>query len=112
MPSQTPAPPEYLAEPTQAWWRSVMADYTLEPHHIRLLTLAAECWDRAQEARWHLQFEGLTVAGKDGPRPHPAVKIHTDATTLFARLIRELDLDCEPPPDNRVGPKPLKSNRG
>ena len=29
----------------------VLEDYELHPHHLRLLQLAAECWDRSQDAR-------------------------------------------------------------
>jgi hypothetical protein len=29
-----------------------------------------------------------------------------------ARLVRELDLDTEPPVSDRIGPPPLRSNRG
>jgi hypothetical protein len=40
-----------LRPATRAWFSSVLAEYQLEPHHIRLLTLAAESWDRCCEAR-------------------------------------------------------------
>jgi len=38
----------------------VVGDYDLEPHHVRLLTLAAEAWDRGQQAREVLDRDGLT----------------------------------------------------
>ena len=106
----TPTPPEHLAEPTRNWWVSVMTDYELQPHHVRLLTLACEHWDRAQEARVLLSFEGLTITGPKGTVANPLIKIHADASIHFTRIVRELDLDCEPPPERR--PPPLKSNRG
>ena len=38
--------PSHLRPDTAAWWASVAGDYALEPHHLRILTLAAEAWDR------------------------------------------------------------------
>lgn len=97
----TPAP-KHLTPKTRAWWRSVTADYELEPHHIRLLTLAAEAWDRCQEAREVLAEEGLIFTDRFGsPRSRPEVGIERDSRLAFARLLRELALDVEPPKDNR-----------
>ena len=42
---QSPKPPRHLKAPTKRWWKSVVDGYSLEPHHVRLLTLAAEAWD-------------------------------------------------------------------
>lgn len=72
-----------------------MRDYQLEPHHLRLLQIAAEAWDRGQRARVELEEHG-GVTFKDGKgviRSHPAVSIQRDAAVLFARVMRELDLD-------------------
>ena len=40
--------PKHLKKPTREWFESVMSQYELEEHHIRLLTLACEAWERAQ----------------------------------------------------------------
>ena len=45
--------PEHLREDTAKWWEQVATDYELEPHHLRLLTLAAESWDRCQQLCQH-----------------------------------------------------------
>ena len=111
MKSTLPKAPAHLREPTRQWWRSVMKDYQLEPHHLRLLQAACEAWDRLQEARELLARDGLTVEGREGGiRPHPAVAIERDARTGFARLVRELDLDTEPAGSSRRPPA-LASNR-
>lgn len=111
MKSRTPKAPPHLRESTQAWWRSVLMNYELEDHHLRLLQLAAEAWDRCQEARELLARDGLIMAGREGGmRPHPAVAIERDSRIGFSRLVRELDLDVEA---SAAGARPpaLKSNR-
>jgi phage terminase small subunit len=109
-----PAPkaPQHLTEPTRNWWRTCVKDYELEPHHLRILQAAGECWDRLQAARSTIDREGLTFTDDRGNvRQHPCVAIERDCRIGFARLIRELDLDLEPPRDNRIGPIGLRSNR-
>jgi len=104
-------PPAHLDPETACWWRAVLGDYELEAHHLRLLRLACEAWDRCQQAREILDRDGLTVpTGDGGLKAHPAIGIERDARTAFARLLRELDLDAEPPPD-RARPPALRSNR-
>jgi hypothetical protein len=76
------------------------------------LTLAAEAFDRANQAQALLARDGLVVEGREGGvRPHPAVSVRRDAEISFSRLLRELDLDTEPPGPNRTAPPPLLSNR-
>ena len=112
MKPKTPKAPAHLAEASRAWWRSVVRDYHLEPHHHRLLQAAAEAWDRLQEARELLARDGLVIGGREGGmRPHPAAAIERDSRLAFARLIRELDLDVEAPASDRSAPIGLRSNR-
>jgi P27 family predicted phage terminase small subunit len=80
---------------------------------MRLLQLACEAWDQAQNARERLQRDGYMVPTRDGGlRAHPCVAIERDARLACARLIRGLDLDTEPPASNRVGPPAIFSNQG
>jgi hypothetical protein len=75
----------------------------LEPHHRRLLSLAAGAWDRAEEARAALAEHGTTYTDRFGqPRARPEVAIERDSRVGFARLLRELDLDGEAGPDPRL----------
>ena len=95
--------PRHLRRATAAWWRSVLRDYDLEEHHLRLLSAAAESWDRTQEAREALERHGLTFEDRFGqPRVRPEVAIERDNRLAFARILRELDLDGEPLPDPRM----------
>ena len=90
---------------------SVLADYSLEPHHVRLLIKCAESWDRSEQARELLKKHGLTYEDRFGsPRARPEVAVERDAKQSFSRLLRELDLDVSPPDSSR--PPALRSNRG
>jgi phage terminase small subunit len=109
-PLPMPAPPKHLAAATRAWWKSVVEDYSLEQHHLRLLQLAGEAWDRGQQARRVLTTDGLTTRTETGLKAHPCIAIERDSRLAFARLIRELDLDTEPPAQGRRPPA-LRSNR-
>lgn len=95
--------PAHLADGTRAWWRSAVETYELAPHHERLLTLAGEAWDRAQQAREVIEREGPYYADRFGqPRAHPALAVERDSRLAFARLVRELDLDAEALPTPRA----------
>ena len=98
-------PPRHLRAATRRWWLNVVSDWQLEEHHIRLLTLAGESWDRCAQARELIAAEGLTTQTKTGgARLHPAVRVETDAKLAFARLLRELDLDVAPPAEAKRPP--------
>jgi phage terminase small subunit len=108
-----PKPPARLSPSAQKWWRTTVERYELQEHHLRLLQLACEAWDRAQAAREQLDPEGLTVSGSKGfVRPHPCIVIERDSRLAVARLLGELDLDAEPPVQERLGPPAILSNKG
>lgn len=92
------SPPNHLRADTAAWWQAVAADYALEAHHLRILTLAAESWDRGVEAREAIARHGTVYVDRfDQPRARPEVAIERDSRIAFARLVRELALDLDPP---------------
>ncbi len=107
----TRQPPDHLSAEAAAWWRDVVRDYALEPHHLRLLQAACEAWDRMAQARAELTAHGgLTFKDERGViRAHPAVAMERDARVAVARLVRELDLDGGAPSEAR--PPALQSNR-
>jgi len=95
--------PEHLTKASRTWWSGVAAEYEFEDHHLRLLTLAAEAWDRGQQARETVAKEGAYYLNRGGePRAHPGVAVERDSRTAFARLLRELDIDGYPEPDIRL----------
>ena len=106
-----PLPPKHLQPKTRDWFNNVIAEYALEEHHVRLLTLACTSWDLAEQAREAIAEHGLTVTDRFGfPRARPEIAVERDAKISFARLCRELDLDTEATPEN-PRPPALRSNR-
>jgi|SRR5215467_12683743 len=100
MTTKTNKAPKHLKVATRRWFESVIEDYELEPHHVRLLTLACETWDRCQEARDAVKKHGLTFENRYGEvKTRPEVAIERDCRIAFARLVRELNLDSEPAED-------------
>lgn len=101
--TNTPKAPSNLRPATRKWFKSVVEDYELDGHHVRLLTLAAEAWDQAQTAREVLDRDGLTFLDRFGqPKERPECGILQNARIAFARLIRELALDVETPEAPRM----------
>ena len=91
-------PPAHLSREVKKWFTEVLESYELEPHHLRLLTLAAESWDRCSQARAIIDREGLTYQDRfDAPRTRPEVSVERDSRLAFVRIIRELDLDIDAP---------------
>ena len=94
--------PSYLSAAAKKWWDSVVAEYVLESHHLKLLEAAAGAWDRAEQARKLLKKDGLVVLDRfKQQKAHPASLIERDSKSLFSRLVRELGLDVEGPVDSR-----------
>ena len=100
------AAPKHLKPATRKWFDSVLESYELEPHHLRLLTLAAQAWDEAELARKALEEHGYTYEDRFGaPRSRPEVAIQRDARLGLVRVLRELALDInEPPAGSRPPP--------
>jgi P27 family predicted phage terminase small subunit len=108
----TPKAPRYLRATTRRWFDYVTSTWELEQHHVRILTLACEAWDRCAQAREHIAKDGLTVPTREGgAKLHPCVRIEQESRIAFARLVRELDLDVSPPAETKRPPM-LRSMRG
>ena len=102
-----PKPPKHLTRATKQWWRKLVSEFVFDDHHLKLLRLACEAWDRGQEAREVLAKEGLTFLDRfDQPKKRPEISIESDARISFARLLRELNLDLDEPESPRPPTKP------
>jgi P27 family predicted phage terminase small subunit len=99
--SGTPAPPRHLSAAARKFWRSVLAAYELETHHLAILAAACEAMDRMAEARAAIEADGAYISGRFGMKAHPALAIERDSRTAMLRAIRELGLDLEAPASSR-----------
>ncbi len=96
-------PPEHLSADSRTWWRSIVADFVLEAHHVRLLQGCCESWDRAETARRRVAREGVFINDRFGqPKAHPGVDVERKARDQFRFLLRELGLDVAPPNETRA----------
>ncbi len=110
-PAKTPPAPPHLTAEASAWWETTVESFDLDEHHLRLLRLACEAWDRGQAARLVLAEKGLTYTDRfNQPKARPEVAIERDSRTAFARLLREVGLDAAGEPE---APRPpvLRNNR-
>lgn len=86
-------------------WRDIVSEYIeFEPHHLKLLQLICETWDKVVGAREVLQKDGSYFVDRYGqPKEHPAADAERKNKTLFMRLVRELGLDITPPSEQGRG---------
>jgi phage terminase small subunit len=105
-----PQPPKHLRVDTKRFYASIVNEFALDLHHIRLLTKACEAFDRAEEAREAIAKFGMVYENRFGnPVARPECGIERDSRLAFARLIREIGLDVSPPAETR--PTTLRGNR-
>jgi len=58
-----------------------------------LLTLAATCLDRIDDARKHIAENGVVKTSVGGsPKTNPACSVERDNKILFCRILRELGI--------------------
>ena len=100
--------PKHLRKPTKEFWLNVVRDFALEEHHVKLLTAACEAWDRAIQAREAVETAGMFFTNRHSEiKPHPGLAVERDNRALFARLLRELNLDVETPSEAYSRPPAL-----
>ncbi|MFC1886061.1 P27 family phage terminase small subunit [Thermodesulfobacteriota bacterium] len=95
--------PKHLKKQGRKFWKSVLSDFVLkDSHHLVIFENACQCLDRIDEAQAEIKVQGAYYTDRFGqPKEHPAHKTERDNKILFARLLRELNLDIEPLKENR-----------
>ena len=88
---------------TRKWITSLKKRYVLEDYTEMLLILAAQAWDRAQEARRQIDRDGAIQTDRFGQKKqHPSVQIEAVSMINFSKLLRESGIDLEKPDDPRL----------
>jgi len=91
---ELPQPPEHLSLSSKTLWGSIVSNFVLEPHHLRLLQAACESLDRAEEARQAVEREGAFSRDVRGVwKAHPGIRTERESRAMYSRLLRELGLD-------------------
>ena len=98
-----PKPPKTLKKAGRKHWKLILKDYLLEEeHHLKLLELASSCVDQIAEDEKLLQETGPYFVDRfNQPKERPESKRIKDNKVLYCRVMRELNLDIEPPKENR-----------
>jgi len=96
-----PPAPKGLSGESSRLWRAVVEGFDLPPHALMTLHVAAQALDRLRQAQRVIEADGIVVAGRQGPKPHPAIRIEEQARIAYLRAIRELGLDLEEPAASR-----------
>ncbi len=87
---------------TRRWINRIKKSFVLEEHHERTLELAGMAWDRALEAKEMVDRTAPYFMDRFKQlRSHPGIDIEMRAMTTFSKLMREIGLDLEAPPENR-----------
>src|SRR5262252_445487 len=78
--SSSDLPPSHLSEATRAWWAAILSEYRFSEHELYVLRIAAEAWDRKEQARQALEEHGLSYADAKGMiRQRPEAAIERDS---------------------------------
>ena len=101
---KNPTAPRHLSAASQRLWKTVVEDYALEEHGLRLLLLACEAFDQGEKARRVLAKDGLTTPTKNGQKTHPAVAVARNATMTYAQLMQTLGVNRRYRQPRRAGP--------
>jgi len=98
---KTPKPPNSLKPrgPGRAFWKEVHKQFEVnDAHHLRLLEEACGCIDVIARAQKEIKTAGSFYKDRFGqPKAHPGFDLIRANRTLFARLVREMQLDTQPP---------------
>jgi hypothetical protein len=92
-PKKLDPPPSHLGTPEKRLWELVLDEFDVEgPVALALLTAALEAHERARLCREAITKEGLTVRGRDGPKPHPLLGPERAARQQLVACLRKLQV--------------------
>jgi hypothetical protein len=91
-----PKPPKSLKRHGMSLFRFITQNFSLETHHLALLTQACQALDRAESARVRIEREGLVHLDRFGqPKSHVLLPIERDSRAAFFGMMTQLGFDEE-----------------
>jgi hypothetical protein len=101
--SKTLRAPVGLRKAGKCFWKKIASVYMLEAQHLELLRLACGCLDDISTAESAIKEAGSRyfIDRYGQYKELPACTDIKQLRGLFQRLMRELNLDSEPPPESR-----------
>ena len=94
--------PAHLSKESRDWWEQIYNEFQLESAQVKLLTAAADSWDRMIQAQKGIKEHGLCFVDRHGSRkPSPEISIERDSRIAFARIVRELSISSAPTGESR-----------
>lgn len=94
-----PSPPKHLSTEARDLWKRLHDGHAIDDAGgLALLNSACESFDLAEQARALMAAEGLTLQGRQGPKPHPAAMIRHNAIASMHSALRLLRLSPEDTP--------------
>ena len=96
MTDRKPSAPKGLGARGRAFWRQVVADFTLDIAELELLTEVARALDECEALHAVVEEQGRTVPGSKGQvRAHPALAELRATRLMLGRLLAQLELPNE-----------------
>ena len=90
--------PRHLSNAMRKWVARVCEKYEVAENDFKLLVMAAESWDLAENARIVIRKRGVSYLDRFGqPRQRPECAVLRDSRIAFIRIMRELNLEHETP---------------
>ena len=90
-----------------------MKGYELEAHHLKLLQIGCESWDRSLEAREAVTHDGPYFRDRNSNiKPHPGIAVEQQARKQFIAALREIGLDVKAPEGPRAPMLPVYRKAG
>jgi phage terminase small subunit len=87
-------PPAHLSKDSQALYRTIVREYSIDDAAAMVLTATLDARDRREEARLAIAREGAVFVDRwNQPKPNPWVAIERDAGLAILRGFRVLGLD-------------------
>ena len=91
-----PKPPKSLKRHGMSLFRFITQNFSLETHHLALLTQACQALDRAESARVRIEREGMVHLDRFGqPKAHVLLTTERDARSQFFSFMTQLGFDDE-----------------